>query len=210
MRVSAFVIALVWLGGCGAEAPTITQPASTAPSPASEAPSQTMQPSSPSLPPLATPAEGEWAVCIGAGYAIAYPAAWFVHPASVEANVRPCSLFAAQPFEGSLEEDGGWSGAQVVLFAGEGCRGSFERVLVDSEIESRIQGYPAWARDLAVGEGPNAGQPSAYEYYVNLSPEESCELGRWFTARTEVEAPGDHSENKAILDQMISSIRFDD
>ena len=87
-----------------------------------------------------------------------------------------------------------------------GCRGTFERVA--SEEEFAIQGFPAWRRELEAGEGPEVPAPFAYEYFVNLSPGEPCEAGRWFYARTESDDPGDFRENQLVLDEMISSLRF--
>lgn len=159
--------------------------------------------------PSTTPSTDEAATsCVGPGYSISHPPGWFVQPADDDRGAPACSLFAAQPFAGQPEPDWGWTGAQVVLGMKIGCRGSFE--LVASEEEFAIQGFPAWRRQLEAGEGPDAPAPFAYEYFVNLSPGEPCEAGRWFYARTESDDPGNFEENQRVLDKMMASIRFDD
>ncbi len=157
--------------------------------------------------PTAIESEADRASCDGEGYSVRHPASWFVHPPEPARNVPPCSLFATEPFETELEPDGGWTGAQIVLRTAEGCQGSFESVLSERELE--IQGYPAWARELAAGEGPNAGELSAYQYTVNLAPGRPCEVGAWFFGRTEVDAPGDPADNRGILDEMMMSVEFE-
>jgi len=117
-------------------------------------------------------------------------------------------LFAAEPFAGRRDDEGRWPDAQVVVMAITGCRGSFDRV--SSEREVNIQGFPAWARELSVGEGPTAGEVYAYEYFINLTPNRPCELGRSLVVRTERAAPGEHNENKNVLDGMVSTLRFAD
>ena len=84
--------------------------------------------------------------------------------------------------------------------------GSFERVVWQEEME--ILGFPAWRRDVVPAEGVDSR--SAYEYFINLTPSEPCETGRWFIGRTESDDPGDFAENKAILDEMMSSLRLAD
>jgi hypothetical protein len=145
-------------------------------------------------------------MCEGDGFSIVYPDGWYVHPEDPSVGASSCTLFAADPFEGSRESDWGWTGAQIVLRLAEGCQGSFESVLSEEEVD--IEGYPAWVRTKGVGEGPNSGELSAYEYTVNLAPADPCETGRWFFGRTEVDAPGNFEENKRILDDMMGSVRF--
>jgi hypothetical protein len=119
-------------------------------------------------------------------------------------NLTECRLFAKQPFSAEQDENGGWTGAQVALTMGTGCLGSFEVAV--SERELVIQGFPAWVRELAFGEGPNAGEVSGYAYFINLRPGVACENGSWFIARTESDAPGDYVANKRTLDEMIQSL----
>lgn len=157
--------------------------------------------------PTAMESGADHASCDGEGYSVRHPASWFVHPPEPARNIPPCSLFATEPFETQLEPDGGWTGAQIVLRKAEGCQGSFETVLSERELE--VQGYPAWVRELATGEGPNAGELSAYQYTVNLAPGRPCEAGSWFFGRTEVDAPGDPAVNRGILDGMMVSVKFE-
>ncbi|MEX2135727.1 MAG: hypothetical protein WEB29_02030 [Chloroflexota bacterium] len=97
-------------------------------------------------------------------------------------------------------------GAQIALTMGTGCLGSFEVVI--SERVLVIQGFPAWARELAFGEGANAGEVSGYAYFIDLRPGVACENGSWFIARTGPDAPGDYAANEATLDEMIQSLEF--
>ena len=157
-------------------------------------------------PSMSSSATAEWLSCTGPGYSVTYPPGWFVHPRDDRVAAAECSLFAQRPFGGQREGDGGWTGAQVVLTIGASCRGTFEQVA--SEKRLQIQGFPAWARQLLVGEGPTGRQPSAYEYFVNLAPQRRCEEGRWFVGRTEVDSPGDDAQNMRVLDTMMASVRF--
>lgn len=185
-------------------APTSTQTPTTVVA----SPSRTGVPSSPAAPATDTapPASLEAGLCSGDGFSVAYPDGWYVHPADPTAGAADCSLFAAEPLNGSRESDWGWTGAQIVLRLAEGCQGSFEAVLSEQEI--KIEGFPAWVRTKGVGAGPNSGELSAYEYTVNLAPTNPCETGRWFFGRTDVEAPGDFEVNQHILDEMMDSVRF--
>lgn len=151
-------------------------------------------------------AGAELAMCAGDGFSVAYPAGWFVHRADAGIGVGECTLFAAHPFDAQREPDGRWTGAQIVLRLASGCQGSFE--VVASEQELQIDGYPAWAREMSFGEGPDRGAPSAYEYTVNLAPHRRCETGLWFFGRTEMASPGDPTENAAILDRMMQTVSF--
>lgn len=206
-RIANFGIVAVLVASCSVALPSATRsnhprasatPLESSPTPTPSVPSSVESP--------AIPADGEWLACLGAGYAVAYPAGWFVHEPDQATGAAECALFAAKPFAGQSEEDGGWTGAQIVLAAGEGCIGTFETRISERQLE--IDHYPAWARDFAAGEGPNAGRPVAYQYFVNVSPDQPCESGRWFIGRTEIGAPGEHFENKAILDRMMSSLRL--
>lgn len=87
-------------------------------------------------------------------------------------------LFARDPFTATQDELGRWPGSQVTVVFITGCRGTFEQVVTERRLE--VGGFPAFAHELAFGEGPQAGQPSAYEYFVNLTPGRPCEEGgRW-------------------------------
>lgn len=149
-----------------------------------------------------------WLSCAGDSFALAYPAGWFVHPADGALGVEECTLFAATEFEGEPESDWGWTGAQIVLDLESGCRGTFERVVTAQEVV--IDGLPATRSELEAGEGPTAPEPFAYEYFINLTRGQPCEEGRWFYARTESDDPGDYDDNKRVLDEMLTSLRWAD
>lgn len=149
----------------------------------------------------------QWAGCANPeGFAIRYPLGWFVHPPDPGRRVATCMLFAAEPFIANQDEMGRWPGAQVIVTFVSGCRGSFEEVLTERELE--VAGFPAFVHDLAVGEGPSAGEPSAYEYFINLSPGRPCDVGESLVVRTEHGAPGSFERNKEVVDQMVTTIRF--
>ena len=82
-------------------------------------------------------------------------------------------LFAAEPFPANQDDTGRWPEAQVVVTFIAGCRGSFDQVITERELE--VDGFPAFAREVAPGEGPTAGQLSAYAYFINLSPGRPCD-----------------------------------
>jgi hypothetical protein len=159
----------------------------------------------PSESPNASATAVEWPRCTNPlGFSISYPPGWFVHPADPSLNLTECRLFAKQPFSAEQDENGRWTGAQMALTMGTGCLGSFEVAV--SERELVIQGFPAWVRELAFGEGPNAGEVSGYAYFINLRPGVACENGSWFIGRTESDAPGDYVANKRTVDEMIQSL----
>lgn len=144
-----------------------------------------------------------WPSCDGEGWSVRYPSEWFAHPADPARGLDACALFAQEPFEAEPEDDGGWSGAHVVLGLEAGCRGSFE--VSTSEEELEIEGFPAWRRSLRDGHS-DGGPATAYEYFINLSPHAACEAGQWFYSRTEADDPGDFAENRAVLDQMMATL----
>ncbi len=145
----------------------------------------------------------EWLRCDGDEWSVQYPLEWVVHEADEARDLAACALFAREPFQAEPEDDWGWSGAQIVLGLKAGCRGSFEVSTSEEEIE--IEGFPSWRRALRDGH-LDGGPPTAYEYFINLSPGEECEVGRWFYARTEGDDPGDFEENRVILDAMMATL----
>ena len=158
--------------------------------------------------PLPTPEDPDaWPRCAGAAYTVAHPPNWFVHPADEPAGVGECELFAAEPFSDPRREgDWGSSGAQIVLVAGTGCRGSFDVVTTHEDLE--IDGHPASQAMLRPGHDVGANL-RAYQYSVQLSPAIPCEGSAWFQARTESNDLGSFEENAAILDEMMSTISFE-
>jgi hypothetical protein len=116
-------------------------------------------------------------------------------------------LFARDPFTAMQNELGRWPGSQVTAVFITGCRGTFEQVVTERRLE--VDGFPAFAHELAFGEGPQAGEPSAYEYFVNLTPGRPCEEGESLVVRTEVDAPGSFEMNREVVDQMVATTRFE-
>jgi hypothetical protein len=149
----------------------------------------------------------DWALCEGAEWSVNYPPGWVAHPADPARDLAACALFARETFETEPEDDWGWSGAQVVLGLEAGCRGSFE--VSTSEEELEIEGFSAWRRSLRDGH-LDGGPATAYEYVIDLSPGEACEVGRWFYGRTEADDPGDIEENRAVLDRMMATLRLEE
>lgn len=116
-------------------------------------------------------------------------------------------LFARDPFTATQDELGRWPGSQVTVVFITGCRGTFEQVVTERRLE--VGGFPAFAHELAFGEGPQAGQPSAYEYFVNLTPGRPCEEGVALVVRIEVDSPGSFEINRRVVDRMASTVRFE-
>lgn len=144
--------------------------------------------------------------CAGDGFSIGYPDGWWVHPADVTLGIDACSYFAAEPFVAEREEDDfGLSGAQVSIWTGSGCRGSFDRVTAETTLV--VDGRRAYRHELERGEG--GPEPLALEYLVWVAGGIPCETSRWLVARTESDDPGDHAENRWILDLMIQSLDLD-
>lgn len=157
----------------------------------------------PATPRSTTPSAADgWPRCTSDQFEVSHPPGWFVHPRDESLNLAACELFGSEEFDTEREGDWGWAGAQIVLSVETGCRGSFERVVAEDELE--IGGFPAFRRTLEPGEG----DPSlrAYEYLVILSPGEPCERSTWLYGRTESDDPGHFQENSAILDRMIASL----
>ncbi len=157
--------------------------------------------------PAASQTADVWPICRSSdGFSVAYPPTWFVHSPNADRQIADCMLFGAAPFDATDDETRAWTGAQVVVTVHTACRGSFDEVVTEEELA--VGGFPAWARELAPALGPSAGQVSAYEYFINLTPGRRCESGRSIVVRTEVGAPGDFIENKDIVDLMVSSMVF--
>jgi hypothetical protein len=58
------------------------------------------------------------------GYAISYPAGWFVHPAGADGDVPACAFFGPEPFELVAGDSGQLLGGSItVRVAGGGCLG---------------------------------------------------------------------------------------
>lgn len=103
------------------------------------------------------------------------------------------------------DDDFGVSGAQVSIWTGSGCRGSFDRVVTEAEL--LMDGRRAYRHELERGEG--GPEPRALEYTVWTAGGAPCETSRWLVARTESDDPGDHAQNRRILDVMIQSLDLD-
>ena len=140
------------------------------------------------------------APCRGDGYVVTAPSGWWIHPPDASRSIGPCSLFAQEAF---LAGPAG-EGAQIRLWAGEGCRGSFDRVVAQHPIE--IDGFTAVRAEVVDGHG---GMHPATVYDVTLSATLPCETSRWLSARTEADDPGSYEENQRLLDEVMQSLRFD-
>jgi hypothetical protein len=144
--------------------------------------------------------------CVGDVFSIGFPEGWWVHPADAKLGIEPCSFFAVEPFGAEREEDDfGLSGAQVSIWTGSGCRGSFDVAIAERQLA--IDGRRAFRHELERGEG--GPQPLALQYLVRLAGGVPCETSSWLVARTESDDPGDHAENRRILDLMLQSLDLD-
>lgn len=76
-----------------------------------------------------------------------------------------------------------------------------------SQTELVVDGRRAYRHELERGEG--GPEPLALEYLVWLKGGIPCETSSWLVARTESDDPGDHAENRQILDRMIQSLDLD-
>lgn len=145
-------------------------------------------------------------LCFGDGFSIGYRDGWWVHPADAALGIDACAFFAAAPFVAERENDDfGLSGAQVSIQTGSGCRGSFDRVTAQTAL--RVDGRRAHRQELERGEG--GPEPQALGYVVWVTGGIPCETSRWLVARTESDDPGDHAENRRVLDRMIQSLDLD-
>ena len=145
-------------------------------------------------------------MCVADQYSIAYPPGWVAHPRDVDLGIPECTFFGEDPLRPAIDEEGRWVGIRVVVWLGRHCRGSFDRAVTEEQIE--VQGFPAWKREVADGHAPAAAPPSAYEYFVDLTPGAQCEVARWLQVRTESIAPGGLEGNNPIVDRMVASLRF--
>lgn len=156
--------------------------------------------------PRTDPVSTVGARCFGDGFSIRYPEGWWVHPADAELGIDACTLFAAEPFLAQREgDDFGISGAQVSIWLGSGCRGSFDHVTAEAAMV--VDGRGAYRHELERGEG--GPEPRALEYVVFVRGGVPCETSRWLVARTESDDPGDDASNRRVLDQMIQSLDLD-
>jgi hypothetical protein len=157
--------------------------------------------------PSSSPFDGaEWPRCGGDRYSVAYPPGWFVHPPDEGQGIGACQLFGSEPF--SEPAAGNWvpSSEQITLWRAEGCRGSFDELV--SKEEADVGGYPGWRHVVRPGLGDRTQR--GVEYFVTLLDHDRCEQDVWFVARTESISPGSFEENISILDEMISTILFED
>lgn len=145
-------------------------------------------------------------VCIGDAFSIGYPEEWWVHPADRALGIDACSFFAAAAFVAEREDDDfGMSGAQVSIWTGAGCRGSFDRAIAEAEL--LVDGRRAYRHELERGEG--GPEPRALQYFVQVMGGIPCETSSWLVARTESDDPGDYTTNRRILDLMIQTLDLD-
>lgn len=149
-----------------------------------------------------------------APYQITLPEGWWTNVAFAApelGEVEACQYFAATAFDvTAVSADQTFPpGVAVVLrFLAGGCVGSFLEPI--STEETTIDGHPASVVEYAWA--PDAdGPPARYEVTVNLAPGVDCETGgRFLVGATNIEMAGDYEANKAILDEMLSTIQIDE
>ncbi len=97
--------------------------------------------------------------------------------------------------------------ALMVDYIDGGCVGSLLPLI--STRETAVDGHPATVTEYSIG--LNAGDPPGrYEYVVDLAPGTDCEAGgRFIVAATDVQMAGDYETNKAIVDDMMSTIQIE-
>jgi hypothetical protein len=222
------VVALAFLlVGCGPSASAIpsvqpvTAPPLTPSATARVAPTESAvaQPDDPAeMSPVSAPPVGSReATCenAGVGYALAYPADWFVHPADATRNIPACALFAAEPFTYVSSVRPGF-GASVYVDEWEGSCLEFDMVDPTPDVLEpvRVGGLPAFRIHFRP-----PGALEVHSYLVNLSPDvgpvlggigvEPCDNSHALSIRSDGHAPGDYEQNRRVVDRIAATLTFD-
>lgn len=161
----------------------------------------------------ATP-RGPETVCRNAeaGYSLAYPTAWFVHPPDADRGIPGCALFGAEPFDFVATRPPGL-GASVSVTTWTGSCLEFDSIdpLPDVLNSVTIGGHPAFEIQFRP-----PGALKSHGYLVNLSPESgevlqlegdaSCEQSHALSIRADGSAPGDYELNRHVVDRMAATL----
>ncbi|HYI65723.1 MAG TPA: hypothetical protein VEW95_02240 [Candidatus Limnocylindrales bacterium] len=149
------------------------------------------------------------------GYAIEYPADWFVLPPDFERGIPECALFAAEPFTFVPGISTGF-GASVYISTWAGSCLEFGMVDPTPDVlgEVTIGGLPAYLIDFSP-----PGALEAHSYLVNLTPEAgevlqyqgdgSCENSHALSIRTDGSGPGAYELNRRVADRIAASLITD-
>lgn len=188
------------------------------PLPSGEA-QQTATATSPShtLAALTAAPAGPEAECVNSelGYRLSYPADWFVHPPDVLMAVRPCSLFAREPFQYSPRGPGG-SGAEIALTHWAGDCVEFvptdlpvrsEAVLLARTLGFRVQmsdGEYNYTASLRHGIEPGVYFPSD----SGVLPDQPCERTSTLVIATHPAITDRFTETKLVVDRMAATLEL--
>lgn len=149
------------------------------------------------------------------GYALDYPADWFVLPPDSERGIPECALFAAEPFTFVPSIPAGF-GASVYISTWAGSCLEFDMVDPTPDVlgEVTIGGLPAYLIDFSP-----PGALEMHSYLVNLTPEAgevlqyqgdaSCETSHALSIRTDGSGPGEYELNRRVADRIAASLMTD-
>lgn len=135
------------------------------------------------------------------GYTIGFPDGWYVNE-RVEGgelvDVSACRLFSPQDFE--VQPQAGIAGMAIAIgVEGNGPQGAMTP-------DTSVGGKAAFITETVVeDDGFEPAGTRHYDYWIEFGPD------AWLVAGTS-DAPnfvGDYDENKAVLDAMMESLRFD-
>lgn len=172
---------------------------------------QTPSPAPPSFAGLPiTPQPGLSCANPAGGYQLARPSDWWAHPADPARGIDPCSFFGPDPFELTVDADGGVTGQTVRVRVSVGTCGVAYPYGTAFPLQEDVlvAGFPA-RRELV--DDPFAGD--YYEYVVNLTPqvsEEDCvDDGSIAILITYKDASEDFDASRRAVDQMAATIGFE-
>ena len=141
-----------------------------------------------------------------AGYSVSYPDDWYTNTAA--GAVPACSWFSPTFYE--LTEDGGVP-PEIAIEIGsfEGGIGLIHEPDYTITDQVTVDGWNASRTEEVGGLGADGWLPRSlftYQYTIYASEDD---LGLKVIATTTTEDPGSYERNKAILDRIIASMRFD-
>lgn len=149
-----------------------------------------------------------------APFRLILPDGWWTNTAFKDSelgDIPACQYFAAEPFDPTTatRDQAIPEGVAVTINYYENtCLGYISPIL--EERTTTVDGHPALIVELAQGKD-ETNPPGAYQYEIALSDDADCDPGgRFIVGRTTVDMTGDYEANKAILDEMMSTIQIEE
>lgn len=141
-----------------------------------------------------------------AGYTVSYPDDWYTNTAA--GAVPACSWFSPTTYE--LSEDGSVPPEIVIeITSFEGGIGFIYEPDYTITDQVTVDGWSAARTEEVGGMGIDGFLPRSlftYEYTIYASDDD---FGLKVRARTSTDDPGSYEHNKAVLDRIMASMRFD-